>query len=331
LIYRNRHQPRRCSHSRQARGSRWKLRCCDGNGKKCKARRLCWVRGSGGGTIQVGGSHIGDRDRYNKAGRGGKGEEQRAGQAVTVNHLHHNSTDLCPVSQCFRDRRVWVETSDNQWRNETMRQLQSCPTRSCDDSTRLDEPKRPEAGLHRRSFGSRLLCLGGLTSPGHWVLGGGLSSTTPENAWAAWFALGTDPCVVLVRPSYWARTTFDPCNKSRRLPPLHTPFRPVCWLLGRLARLPASAEGMCAQSLSHPYMMHCISAITGPPEGIDWCQSESPVASIRAAGAFRDEKRSGAGRPDLVSNGIRVSSYQTQAAAHILGHGQLPLLSMKDE
>ena len=50
--------------------------------KKCKARRrLCWVWGSSGGTIQVGGSHIGRvaacremEIHYNKAGRGGKGD-----------------------------------------------------------------------------------------------------------------------------------------------------------------------------------------------------------------------------------------------------------------
>lgn len=125
------------------------------------------VLGLGKVVVQsrLGGSHIGrvaacremEIVQEYKAGRG-----WRVGRGS--NHKNHKFTadDSTDCVECFRAGCGWRQPAIN---GETKRcgSSQARPTRSCDDSTRLDEgqPEHPEAGLHHHHppARSRLLCL----------------------------------------------------------------------------------------------------------------------------------------------------------------------------
>lgn len=208
------------------------------------ARRAgCIGSGESRGTIQVGGIPYRPGCRLQGNGdstrvQGGAG--WRVGRGS--NHKNHKFTadDSTDCVECFRAGCGWRQPAIN---GETKRcgSSQARPTRSCDDSTRLDEgqPEHPEAGLHHHQPppGSEPFVVPEKsTNPGHWTPGGGPSSTTPENAWAAWFALEPTPVLFSSGPLIGREPLLIPATVASACPPF-TPFRPL--LLGRL---PASAD-----------------------------------------------------------------------------------------
>lgn len=129
-------------------------------------RASCIGSGESRGTIQVGG--IPYRPGCRLQGNGDSTRRVQGGAGWRVgrgsNHKNHKFTadDSTDCVECFRAGCGWRQPAIN---GETKRcgSSQARPTRSCDDSTRLDEgqPEHPEAGLHHHHppARSRLLCL----------------------------------------------------------------------------------------------------------------------------------------------------------------------------
>lgn len=206
------------------------------------ARRAgCIGSGESRGTIQVGGSHIGrvaacremEIVQEYKAGRDGGWE----GGATT------RTTSSQPTTPPFVSSVSELGVGGDSQQSMAKRNDAAAPklVQRGHAMTRLDSTK-DDLNILRPAC---IITTPGLepfvvpeksTNPGHWTPGGGPSSTTPENAWAAWFALEPTPVLFSSGPLIGREPLLIPATVASACPPF-TPFRPL--LLGRL---PASAD-----------------------------------------------------------------------------------------